>query len=302
MVKQVMLGGLVVMAMVAAPGLLAQDAPSEPKAPTTPETPVEPETPSAPEAPTAPDAPTAPSAPDAPAKPDAPGETQKGGIPEEGYPDGKSPVGKRDMAFFDFSYRFHIEDGGPQPASFHDYRLGIGYGRSEGPDRGDWMLTYGRVIVHGRQHARRRGEMDAYGASFALGWAGLKSLTSIISEEASIDDERPYRALVPRVELELGVHHLDNFNIGQAPGSGLDNLNDRTGFRIGVLFEGRFLAFTWQYGYAREYYSSSGTVKDTTLLLKMELLRSVAASVGHRRLSVENFHRTSYIFGLEFGF
>jgi len=266
--------------MAASPVLVAQDAPQAPNPP------------SAPEPPQAPTGPT-----ETPVPPTEP--SNQPAFPTEG---GKSPWGKRDMPFVDFSYRFHIEDGGPQPASFHDWRIGLGFGTAEGPDRGDWMLKYGRLVTHGRRHAKARGEMDAYGTSFAFGFGQLKSLRSPIDEEASIEDERPYRVHVPRVELEVGAMHLDRFWIGQAPGSKLDNLNGRTGFRIGVLAEVAVLGFTAQYSYAREYYSSSGTVKDQTALIKFEIVRNIGVSFGHRRLSVKNYHRTMFLYGIEVGF
>lgn len=248
--------------------------------------------------------------------PSEPGEAKEPGSGEVKTP--RSVESK--MGFADFSYRFHIEDGGPQPSSFHDWRLGFGFGSAKGYEDTDWNLGYTRLVVHGRSNSRKRGSMDAVGLSLAFGNATLKQL--ILGKEGDKDAKddlpeelkeleasikpRPYSVNIPRAELELGVAHTPRFWIGAPAGSRVDRLNGRTGFRIGVLaeVEARVSEFDFavQYSYAREYYSSSGTIKDTTILVKTDMSRQLALSAGHRRLSSMGYIRTMFLFGIELAF
>lgn len=302
MARNLMIAILTVVAMAASPVLLAQEGPSDSKAT------------------------------------DAAG-ASIALVPAEG--DEESPESadpkkeERKLAFLDFSYRFHIEDGSPQPASFHDYRLSFGIGKTSFEkgelDKDDqWWLGYSRLTVHGRSHSRKRGAMDAFGVSIAFGSASLKHLNlGDKDDDASAEDDgaedvkkdgtqpevkaktRPYRVSLPRTELELGVAHTSRFWIGAPGGSRVDMLSGRTGFRIGILTEiqatiGEDRYFGIQYSYAREYYSSSATIKDTTILVKTDVApwqaNNLSFSVGHRRLSAKNFHRTMFFFGVEVAF
>lgn len=224
------------------------------------------------------------------------------------------------MGFADFSYRFHIEDGSPQPSSFHDWRLGFGFGSARGYENSDWNLGYTRLVVHGRSNSRKRGSMDAVGLSLAFGNATLKQLILGEEDEKDAKDDlpeelkeleasirpRPYAVNIPRAELELGIAHTPRFWVGAPAGSRVDRLNGRTGFRIGVLAEVEAsvseFEFAVQYSYAREYYSSSGTIKDTTILVKTDMSRQLALSAGHRRLSSMGYIRTMFLFGIELAF
>lgn len=192
------------------------------------------------------------------------------------------------------AYRLNLEEGGG--TTFHEVEAIAGLGYSLAESRLGSMRTTFSLAAGGTAKGSTSGEFSTAWVTFLPGFraAVLPAISDFFGTEAATGELS--------VEGEIGYASAERADFGAAPGTAAASLGGTDGIRLGVRSEVGVLVgsvFAW---YSADYFSSA-TLKDSYIGFKVgRPILPLAVSVGTRRLSVKNYHRTYFVLGLEYTF